>query len=209
MTGLLSQVVSFLLLAIGKLGYLGIFFGMVLESSFFPFPSEIILIPAGALISQGKMNFFYVFSLALLGSVAGALANYFIALSLGRRTVEKLVSRYGKIFFISRAELDKTDKYFEHHGQITTFVGRLLPGIRQLISLPAGFSKMNLARFCIFTAAGAGFWSLILIYAGWLADKNHVWLSQHPVALAIILVAICAAIVFAYIMFLRKKRRSN
>ena len=162
MTGFLSSIISWLLSAIDSLGYIGIFLGMVLESSFFPFPSEIILIPAGALVSQGKMSFIQVFLLALAGSITGALVNYVIALSLGRRGIERLVSKYGKVFFISRNELDKTDRYFENHGQITTFIGRLLPWIRQLISLPAGFSRMKLYKFVLFTGFGAGIWSLIL-----------------------------------------------
>lgn len=209
MIGIISSVVSFLISAIGKLGYVGIFMGMILESSFFPFPSEIILIPAGALISQGKMNFIFVFSFALIGSLIGALINYFIALSLGRRSIDKLISKYGKVFFISKAELDKTDNYFEKHGQITTFIGRLLPWIRQLISLPAGFSKMKLYKFCLFTGAGAGLWSLILIYAGWLADKNQVWLSQHLSILGVLFISICAIFVLIYIIFSKKKSRSN
>jgi len=204
--GFLSQIITSLLLVIDNLGYFGIMAGMALESSFFPFPSEVILIPAGALISQGKMGFFPVFLFALVGSIAGALINYFIALSLGRRVVEHLISKYGKIFLIGRNELDKTDKYFEHHGQITTFVGRFLPWVRQLISLPAGFSKMRLYKFCIFTGLGAGIWSLILIYTGWLADKNKTWLSQNPVLLSIFLIITCTIITLSYILFFRKRK---
>ncbi len=205
----LSSIVPPLLSAINSLGYLGIFAGMILESSFFPFPSEIILIPAGALISQGKMSFLPVFLLALAGSWAGALINYYLAFHLGRKGVEKLVSRYGKIFFISRNELDKTDNYFERHGHITTFVGRLLPVVRQLISLPAGFSKMKMSRFLLFTGLGAGIWSLVLIYTGWLADRNSAWLSQNPAWLTAIIIVICIIIIASYILFLRKSKRKN
>ena len=208
MTGILSQIVASILSVINSLGYLGILAGMILESSFFPFPSEIILIPAGALISQGKMGFLPVFLFALVGSIIGALINYFIALSLGRRAVEKLISRYGKILFISRAELEKTDKYFDNHGQITTFIGRLLPWIRQLISLPAGFSRMKLYRFCIFTGLGAGIWSLILIYIGWLADRNQIWLLQNQWGVLIFILLFCAILVVIYTLFSRKIRKN-
>lgn len=205
----LSQIVSAILSIINSLGYLGILAGMALESSFFPFPSEVILVPAGALVSQGKMSFLPVFAFALVGSLIGALVNYFLAFYLGRRGIEKLVSKYGKIFFISRNELDKADKYFENHGPITTFIGRLLPVIRQLISLPAGFSKMKMYKFVLFTGLGAGIWSLILIYAGWLADRNSAWLSQNPVWLAVILILACAVIALSYVLFLKKFRKKN
>jgi len=205
---IIAQVVAFLLDIINHLGYLGIFVGMILESSFFPFPSEVILIPAGALISQGKMSFLLVVLFALAGSLAGALINYIIALSLGRKAVEKLVSKYGKIFFISSAELDKTDKFFEKHGPITTFIGRLLPWIRQLISLPAGFSRMKLSKFFIFTGIGAGTWSLILIYIGWLADRNDTWLLQNQLPVVVLIVLFCAILAFLYVLFSRKLKKN-
>lgn len=202
----LSQIITVLLGIVSDLGYFGIFIGMTLESSFFPFPSEVILIPAGVLVAQGKMGFIPVLIIAILGSMVGALINYFIAFSLGRKAIEKLVSKFGKVLFISKSELDRTDNYFKNHGQITTFVGRLLPGIRQLISLPAGFSKMHLYRFCLFTALGAGFWSLVLILTGWLAGKNQVWLQQHPIFVTILLIAFCVLIVAAYIVFVKKRK---
>lgn len=205
----LSGIVSAILQIVNQLGYLGIFVGMSIESSFFPFPSEILLIPAGALVSQGKMNFYLLFASAILGSLAGAFFNYFFALHLGRRALEKLVSKYGKVVLISRNELDKTDNYFKHHGEITTFIGRLIPGIRQLISLPAGFSKMNLYRFSLFTALGAGFWSFILILTGWLADRNVRWLSSHPTAMTLIIIAFAAVIIIAYLIFARRKNKNQ
>jgi len=202
----LSQIITVLLGIVSDLGYFGIFIGMTLESSFFPFPSEVILIPAGVLVAQGKMGFIPVLIIAILGSMVGALINYFIAFSLGRKAIEKLVSKFGKVLFISKSELDRTDNYFKNHGQITTFVGRLLPGIRQLISLPAGFSKMHLYRFCLFTALGAGFWSIVLILTGWLAGKNQVWLQQHPIFVTILLIAFCVLIVATYIVFVKKRK---
>lgn len=202
----ISQVVTVLLGIVADLGYFGIFFGMTLESSFFPFPSEVILIPAGVLISQGKMSFFPVLILAVLGSIVGAFINYFIAFSLGRKAIERLVSKFGKVLFISKNELDRTDDYFKHHGHITTFIGRLLPGIRQLISLPAGFSKMDISKFLLFTSLGAGFWSIVLIFTGWLAGRNQAWLQNHPVFVTLLLIAICAVIIISYVIFVRKKR---
>ncbi|MFZ1970897.1 MAG: DedA family protein [Candidatus Nanoarchaeia archaeon] len=207
MIAIISNIVSFILGIIENWGYVGIFVGMTIESSFFPLPSELMLIPAGALISQGKMEFILVFIFAIFGSLFGALINYFLSLSLGRKAIEHFVSKYGKVFFISREELDGIDHYFYKHGDITTFVGRLLPGVRHLISIPAGFSKMNLYKFSLFTLIGAGFWSLILIYAGWLADRNVSWIAQHLTLLTAVIILICALIISSYIIFM--KRRKN
>jgi len=150
-------------------GYLGIFLLMAVESSFLPFPSEIVLIPAGYLASQGQMSVPLIMSSALAGSMLGALINYYLALTLGRKILEK----YGKYFFISEATLDKMDIFFEKHGAISTFVGRLIPGIRQLISVPAGLSRMNLAVFSTYTALGAGIWALVLTMLGYFIGENQ------------------------------------
>jgi membrane protein DedA with SNARE-associated domain len=205
----ITSIVAFLLSAVGKLGYVGIFISMTIESSFLPLPSELVLIPAGVLISQGKMSFLFTFFSALLGSIFGALINYVLALTLGRRTIERLISRYGKAFLINTEELSKTDKYFKTHGEITTFVGRLLPGIRHLISLPAGFSRMDVNRFCLFTAFGAAFWSLILIYSGWLADRHQAFIAQHPTLITIFIIGISVIIIGSYLAFIRRQRRKS
>ena len=159
-----SQIVDGLFAIIANFGYLGIFIGMTIESSFFPFPSEVIMIPAGALIASGQMTFFWVFFAGLLGSLVGALINFFLAFFLGRKTINFLILKYGKFFLLGKKGLERSDDYFKNHGEITTFIGRLIPVVRQLISLPAGFSKMNLFKFCLFTSLGAGIWIAILIY---------------------------------------------
>lgn len=187
-----------------SVGYLGIFIGMLIESSFFPFPSEIILIPAGALIAQGKMHFIPVLFLAILGSLAGALINYSIALFLGRNLVNLLIDKYGKFLFLKKQTLQKSDKYFEKHGEITTFIGRLIVGIRQLISLPAGFSKMNLTRFCIFTCLGAGIWSVILIATGYFIGANSEMIEQNIKFITINLILLSGIVLTGYLIF--KKR---
>ena len=150
-------------------GYLGIFLLMAVESSFLPFPSEIILIPAGYLASQGEMSVALIMSSALAGSMLGAFINYYLALTLGR----KFLQNYGKYFFIKEATLEKMERFFAKHGAISTFIGRLIPGIRQLISVPAGLSRMNLTIFSIYTALGASIWAFILTMLGYFIGENQ------------------------------------
>ena len=169
-------------------GYLGIFLLMAVESSFIPFPSEIVLIPAGYLAAEGDMTLGMIMASSLGGSMLGAFINYYLAFFLGRRILQK----YGKYFFIKESALEKMDRYFEKHGHISTFVGRLIPGIRQLISIPAGLARMNLATFSLYTALGAGIWSLILILLGYFIGANQdliqIYLKQITIAVVLILI---------------------
>ncbi|MCX8159022.1 MAG: DedA family protein [Candidatus Pacearchaeota archaeon] len=206
---ILMQFSSFLLLAIGTTGYLGIFILMAIESSFIPFPSEIVMIPAGYLVFKGQMSFFLVFFFGVLGSLTGALINYLIALSLGRKLTEKLINKYGKFMFINKEGLVKADRFFLNHGEITTFIGRLIPVIRQLISLPAGFSKMVLSRFIIFTSIGASIWVAILIYVGYLFGENQELIKQNLHLITIWLILISTIILLIYIIFKIKKSSSK
>jgi len=205
MFGFISSLVNNILSLINSLGYLGIFIGMVIESSFFPFPSEVILVPAGALVSQGQMNFLMVLFLGILGSLIGACINYFLAFFLGRATVDLLLDKYGKFLFLSRKNLEKTDVYFEKHGEITTFLGRLIFGVRQLISLPAGFARMNFKKFLIYTALGSGVWSLILISTGYFLGNTNISPLMKLITTLLILISIL--IVGIYLRL--KKRRKN
>ncbi|MFA6814925.1 MAG: DedA family protein [Lentisphaeria bacterium] len=151
-------------------GYVFIFVFMMIESSFIPFPSEIVLIPAGFLACRGELtchipwiDFGLVFLFGLLGSLAGACINYFLSLYLGRSVLHK----YGKYVFLSEKTLNRSEEIFRKYGELATFVCRLLPGIRQLISIPAGLCHMEMKRFLWFTGIGAGVWSLFLIIIGW------------------------------------------
>ncbi len=169
-------------------GYLGIFLLMAIESSFIPFPSEIVLIPAGYLASQGEMNLGMIMGSALGGSLVGAFINYYLALLLGR----KILQKYGKYFFIKESALVKMEDFFNKHGAISTFIGRLIPGIRQLISIPAGLSRMNLAVFSTYTTLGAGVWALILVMLGYFIGENQelidTYLKQITMAVLVALV---------------------
>ncbi len=157
------------------LGYVGIFLLMAIESSFIPFPSEIVLVPAGYLAQQGEMSIALILLSALGGSLVGAFVNYYLALYLGRR----FLKRYGKYFFISPQTLQKLDTFFAKHGPISTFTGRLIPGIRQLISIPAGISKMDIKLFSLYTAAGAFLWSLVLVVLGYFIGENQALIQKY------------------------------
>lgn len=155
-------------------GFLIIFILMAVESSFIPFPSELVMIPAGFLAYRSVLSFqspIIDFSaavlLGMLGSVAGAFFNYYIALLLGRPFLYK----YGKFFFIKPRLLERAEEIFREYGDIVTFVCRFLPAIRHLISIPAGLSKMSKIRFTIFTALGAGIWCLILTSLGYYLGR--------------------------------------
>ncbi len=150
------------------LGYPGIVVLMAIESSILPLPSELVMPPAGYLASKGQMNAGLAVAAGTLGSIIGALVNYMLAVLVG----EPVLRRYGKFVLVSERSLDRTEAFFRRHGEISTFVGRLLPVIRHLISIPAGMSRMALGRFVAFTALGAGLWCGILTYLGWLIGRH-------------------------------------
>ncbi len=147
-----------------------IFAFMAVESSFVPFPSEVVMIPAGFWAARGELGFggsvfaacAAAFLLGLAGSLAGAYFNYWVAMRFG----EPFLRKYGKWFFLKPEALDRSEEIFNRYGGATTFVCRLIPVIRQLISIPAGLSRMPLARFTLFTGLGAGVWNAILVAAG-------------------------------------------
>ena len=157
-------------------GFFLIFFFMAVESSFIPFPSEVVMIPAGFLAYRGELTFHSPcldLTAAILcgvaGSMAGAYVNYFLACYLGRTALHK----YGKYFFLKEETILRAEEVFREYGAAATFVCRLLPAIRQLISIPAGLAKMNLASFTLFTGLGAGIWVVILTAIGaWLGHLS-------------------------------------
>ena len=169
------QLITWIVETVGRLGYPGIVVLMFLESSFFPFPSEVIIPPAGYLAARGEMSFTLVVISGIIGSLLGALFNYWISLALGR----PFLQRYGKYLLISEKTLAKVDRFFDNHGHISTLVGRLLPGIRQYISLPAGMARMDLFLFVLFTSLGAGIWVLVLATVGYLVGYNQELLNLY------------------------------
>lgn len=151
------------------LGYWGVFLLMVLESSFVPFPSEVVLIPAGYLVYIGKFDMFAVCFAGISGSLVGALINYYLAMYLGRAFILK----FGHYFLLPEAKYLSLEKAFLKHGKFATFVGRLIFGIRQWISIPAGLSRMSLAPFVFLTTLGAGIWVVILVTLGYVLGEGQ------------------------------------
>ncbi len=188
---------------IGDMGYWGIFLLMFLESTFFPFPSEIIMIPAGYLAYKGEMNLYMVVLAGILGSVGGALFNYYLAMHFGR----KFILKYGKYFFIKEETLDKLEAFFSKHGELSTFNGRLIPGIRQLISLPAGLARMNIARFSLYSALGAGIWVIVLVALGYLLGSNEELISEYLKTAT--LIALISVVLITIFYVVRHKRRKE
>ena len=188
---------------IGHMGYWGIFLLMFLESTFFPFPSEIIMIPAGYLAYKGEMNVYIVVLVGILGSVAGALFNYYLAMHFGR----KFILKYGKYFFIKEETLDKLEAFFIKHGDLSTFNGRLIPGIRQLISLPAGLARMNIVKFSFYSGLGAGIWVIVLVALGYILGSNEALISEHLKTAT--LMALLSVVLITIFYVVRHKRRKE
>ncbi|MGE0051791.1 MAG: DedA family protein [Arcobacter sp.] len=200
---MLENIINFIVETVGSLGYAGIFIMMFLESSFFPFPSEVVMIPAGYLVFKGEMNIYFVILFGILGSLFGALFNYYLAIKFGR----KVLIKYGKYFFIKEETIIKMEEFFKSHGHISTFSGRLIPGVRQYISFPAGLAKMNLLVFCIYTSLGAGIWVIILTFLGYFLGNNEVLIKEYLHTIIIVILILLAMLGFFYYKNINKKKK--
>jgi membrane protein DedA with SNARE-associated domain len=199
----MHELIQWLVDTIGAMGYAGIFLLMAMESSVFPIPSEVVMPPAGYLAQQGKMNMGLVILSGTLGSLTGAYANYFVARWLGR----PLVIKYGRYVWITEEHFNRVESFFLRHGEISTFIGRLLPVIRHLISIPAGIARMNHIRFTLYTTLGAALWVSILSWIGYFIgqEKELILRYSHEAVLA---VAVFSAILVAvYVAVHRRKNR--
>ena len=200
LSGFLSGIIQWLVDTIGAMGYWGIAGLMFLESSFFPFPSEVVMPPAGYLAHQGQMSLTLALLSGIAGSLLGALFNYWLSLRFGR----PFFIKYGRHFGVTDEVLDKADNYFARHGHISTFVGRLIPVIRQYISLPAGIARMDLRKFCFYTTLGAGIWVVILTMLGYWLGANKALIRHYLSEISIGLCVFCALLVTVYVW--RQKR---
>ena len=172
MTYLLEQVAAWIQELIAAIGYPGIVIVMAIENIFPPIPSELVLPFAGALSAKGEMNFWAAVAAGTAGSLIGAIVLYAIGYLAREAGVRSLVARYGKFLFISEKDLDRAAEWFERYGEAIIFFGRLIPLVRSIISVPAGYTRMNPLRFIIYTILGTTLWNLILAYAGRLLGEN-------------------------------------
>lgn len=214
----LFDAASFFQWFVDNASYLFVFVFMIIESSFVPFPSEVVVPPAAYLAcTKGDMNIFLVVLFATLGAIVGALINYYLSLWIGRPLVYKFAdSRLGHACLIDRAKVDKAERYFDRHGAISTFIGRLIPAVRQLISIPAGLSRMNIGVFVVFTGLGALVWNGVLAALGWWlstvvsldqlfgkVEEYNTYLS----AAGLVIGAVCVAFIL-YRMLSKKKNQA-
>jgi membrane protein DedA with SNARE-associated domain len=181
---------------------------MAIESTFIPLPSELVLPPAAILASQGTLNLYLIILSASIGCVVGATINYVLSRTLGRVVIYALAdSKLARVFFINRQKLQKAEDYFVENGNTSTFIGRLVPGIRHLISIPAGLAKMPFGKFAFYTFAGSLLWNTILSVLGYYIGENQDQLMRYFHEFKWI--ALGVGILFvAYLVFF-KKRKGN
>ena len=198
----MHALIDWLLTTIGALGYPGIFLLMAMESSVIPVPSELVMPPAGYLAAQGRMNIWVAIFMGTAGSLVGAYANYYAAHYLGR----PLLLKYGKYVWITEEKFARVEQYFKDHGEISTFIGRLLPVVRHLISLPAGLAGMNHVKFTIYTLAGAGIWVTILTWIGYFIGANQELIMQYSHQAVIGVVIVSTVIIALYVRNHKRKK---
>ncbi len=194
--GLLELLAVFAIDVISRIGYLGVFFLMVMESMVIPIPSELVLPFAGFLISRGDFSFVWVMIASSLGSITGSLISYY----MGKYGGNAFVIRYGKYVLLDVEDLNKTERWFEKRGEYTIFISRFIPVVRHLISIPAGIGKMDLKRFCLYTVAGASMWNFILVYAGYLLGEHWDRIKHYsePVSFTVAALLVIGFIWFVY-----------
>jgi membrane protein DedA with SNARE-associated domain len=202
---MLESFVHWLLDRFRDLGYPGIVILMAMESSVLPVPSELVMPPAGYLAAKGEMSFVVALACGVLGSVLGALANYYGAHWIGG----PFLRRYGKYVFLSEAALARSERFFAQHGEFSTFVGRLFPVVRHLISIPAGLHRMPLPKFIGYTALGALVWCTILTWIGYALGRNEAVLQNEEVQRYVTwaILALIPIVAVAAVIYVRRRRR--
>jgi membrane protein DedA with SNARE-associated domain len=201
------ESIPFIAWCLEHLNYWVVMLLMTIESSFIPFPSEVVVPPAAYMCATtGEQNVLLVVLAATVGACLGALINYVLARWLGRPLVYRFAnSRLGHMCLIDEAKVERAERYFDDHGALGTFVGRLVPAIRQLISIPAGLARMGLGRFMLYTALGAGIWNTILAAMGWYIGRHYSGQLEEKVAeysgeLKIVMLAV-GTLAVAYLIY--------
>jgi membrane protein DedA with SNARE-associated domain len=211
--GKIKSMLAFLQNIIGwymlNINYLTIFLLMAVEGSFIPFPSEVVVPPAAWKAAQGELNLALVVVMATLGALVGSIINYYLAYFLGRKLVYSFAeTKMAKILLINREKVEKAEIYFVKHGKSSTFIGRLIPGVRQLISIPAGLARMPIRDFILFTTLGAGIWNVVLAALGYFlySQKEVLELYYHELSYAMLGLGV---IFVLYLVYTNKKKKSK
>ncbi|MCB1152767.1 MAG: DedA family protein [Deltaproteobacteria bacterium] len=180
---------------------------MTVESSAIPFPSEIVIPPAGALAHEGKMSLWLIVVCGMVGSVLGALINYGVAYYLGRPFFEK----YGKYVLVTEEKIKRSEEFFEKYGAVATLICRFITVVRQLVSLPAGFSKMRLQPFILYTAIGSAIWSMILAFLGYFAGAGEETIKAYktPITIGTVVAAGLVLTAFLAYKYTQKRRQAG
>ncbi|MDR2474666.1 MAG: DedA family protein [Bacteroidales bacterium] len=176
---------------------------MAIESSFIPFPSEVVIPPAAYIASKpnSHLSIYLVVLCGLIGSLIGALINYFLALWLGRPIIYKFAdSKIGRLCLLNSEKIQKAEDYFNQHGKTSTLVGRLIPAVRQLISIPAGLARMNLFSFTLYTAIGAGCWNIVLALLGYLAQGQQDLIDSYSSEISYVILGLLALVVVYFVV---------
>ncbi|MEX2341110.1 MAG: DedA family protein [Candidatus Paceibacterota bacterium] len=192
---------------IASSGYVGIFFLLVLENIFPPIPSELIIPLAGYSAAQGELNVFLVIAVATLGAVTGALPWYYLGKIFGLERLKKMSLSYGRILTLSPDDIDSAEGWFLKHGRVAVLFGRLIPGVRTLISVPAGIARMPMPTFLLYTTIGSAIWNTALVSLGYFLGNQHEQISGYlgPVSDAVILL-IVAIYVYRFMTFGKKQK---
>lgn len=206
-------MLDFLYTLADHLDYFYVTLLMAVESSVIPFPSEVVVPPAGYMAAEGNMNIVLVILFATLGSLIGAAANYVVSYYVGRPIVYKFAdSRLGRLCLLNKEKVQRAEAYFDKHGVVATLIGRLVPGIRQLISIPAGLAKMNFLKFAIYTTIGAGLWNVVLAMLGYYLHSVVPYAELQSVIKQYetpIVIGICAVVVIVIAVMVLKSRNKQ
>jgi membrane protein DedA with SNARE-associated domain len=190
-----------------NISYLTIFLLMAIEGSFIPFPSEVVIPPAAWKAAQGDLNFFLVVITGTLGALFGSLINYYLGYYLGRKLVYSFAdTRVARFLLITPEKIQQAEHYFVKHGRSSTFIGRLVPGVRQLISIPAGLAKMPMKDFVLFTVLGAGIWNLVLAALGYFLYSQQELLQLYYKELSWVMLGLGLLFV-AYLVYSGMKKK--
>jgi len=195
-----ESVTNYVLSWLGQLSYTSIFILMAAESSILPVPSELVMAPTGFLVASGKLNFWLALLAGNLGSIVGSLGSYYLALWLGR----PLLLRFGNYCFISEKHFDRSECFVRDHGEISLFTGRFVPGVRHLISMPAGLARMPLGRFVLYTFLGSGIWNAVLLVLGYFLGGQQTQAHWSWVVGCALFFAASTVGVYVYVQHRRK-----